>query len=131
MPTEIVVEGEDRPGTLAEIGETLGTVGVNLIAAAAFVQGGRGFIHVVVDDPDKALGALHDGHWEVLRVTEVLTVSLDDQPGELGRFARQLADRGINILSLYLAGSQRGEKELVVVVDHDDHQAAGPARHQG
>jgi hypothetical protein len=129
MPTEIVVEGEDRPGTLAEIGETLGGVGVNLIAAAAFAQGGRGYIHVVVDDPDKALGALHDGRWEVLRVKEVLTVSLDDQPGELGRFARQLADRGINILSLYLAGSQLGEKELVVVVDHNDHHPAHPARH--
>lgn len=121
MPTEIVVEAEDRPGAVADVGEILGEVGVNIIAAAAFTQGDRGFIHVVVDHADKAVAALHEGDWTILRVKEVLTITLDDQPGELGRFARRLSDRGINITSLYLAGARGGDKELVVVVDDPAH----------
>jgi hypothetical protein len=36
---------------------------------------------------------------KIITVREVLSVSLDDQPGELGRYARRLADAGVNILS--------------------------------
>jgi len=121
VPTEIVVEAEDRPGAIATVGEILGDVGVNIAAAAAFTQSGRGFIHVVVDQADKAAAALHEGGWTILGLREVFTVTLDDQPGELGRFARRLSDRGINITSLYLAGASGGDKELVVVVDDPSH----------
>ncbi len=51
-----------------------------------------------------------------------MSVSLDDRPGELGRFARRLADSGINITSLYIAGGRSGDKEIVVAVD-DLHKA--------
>jgi hypothetical protein len=51
------------------------------------------------------------------RSREVLSVSLDDQPGELGRYARRLADAGVNILSFYTGGSSEGDKELIIAVD--------------
>ncbi len=121
MPTEIVVEAEDRPGMMAAIGELFGTCRVNISAAAAFTYDGRGFLHFVVDDADRALSALAEGGWHVLRAQEVLSVSLDDRPGELGRFARRLADAGINITSLYIAGASGGDKELVVAVDDLHH----------
>ena len=121
MPTEIVVKAEDRPGMLAAIGELLGGAGVNISAAAAFTYAGQGYIHVVVDHADKAVAALRDGTWDILEVQEVLTVTLDDRPGELGRFARRLSDGGINISSLYLAGGQGGDKEVVVAVENPNH----------
>lgn len=117
MPTEIVIEAEDRPGMMASLGELLGACGVNIEAAAAFTQNGRGFLHFLVDRAERALGPLGEAGWQVVRAQEVLTVSLDDRPGELGRFARKLADAGINITSLYIAGGRGGDKELVVAVD--------------
>lgn len=117
MPTEIVVQAQDQPGMLAALGELLGEADVNITAAAAFTEGGQGYIHVVLERADLALAALHDAGWTVLTVQEVLTVTLDDRPGALGRFARNLSDNGINITSLYLAGSRGGDKELVVSVD--------------
>jgi hypothetical protein len=122
MPTEIVVEAEDRPGMMAALGELLGSTEVNISAAAAFTHDGRGYFHFVLDDADVALAALKDGGWHVLEVREVLTVTLDDRPGALGSFARHLADAGINISSLYISGACAGEKELVVAVD-DLHSA--------
>ena len=117
MPTEIVIEADDQPGMMAALGELLGSCGVNIEAAAAFTHGGRGFLHFLVNEAERAMGALRDGSWTVVRVQEVLSVSLDDRPGELGRFARRLADAGINITSLYIARGSDGDKELVVAVD--------------
>lgn len=122
MSTEIVVEAEDRPGMMAALGELLGDAGVNIVAAAAFTRDGLGYLHFVVQEADRALKALRNADWQVVGVQEVLTVSLDDRPGELGKFARQLADAGINITSLYISGGRAGDKELVVAVD-DIHKA--------
>jgi hypothetical protein len=122
VPTEIVIEAEDRPGMMASLGELLGEAEVNITAAAAFTHDGRGFLHFVVQEADRAVSALREACWEVVRVQEVLTISLDDRPGELGRFARRLADAGINITSLYISGGRAGDKEMVVAVD-DLHRA--------
>jgi hypothetical protein len=117
MPTEVIVETDDRPGVIADIGELFGQARVNIRAAAAFVQDGRGYLHFVVDDADRALSALKIGGWKVRGSREVLTVTLDDRPGELGRYARRLAEAGVNITALYTAGERGGDKELIVAVD--------------
>jgi hypothetical protein len=114
---EIVIETDDRPGIVAEIGELLGAARLNIRAAAAFADAGRGYLHFVVDDSDRALAALRVAGWKVVASREVLVVSLDDRPGELGRYARRLADAGVNISALYMAGERGGEKELIVAVD--------------
>ena len=117
MPTEIVVETEDRPGIIAEIGELFGQARVNIKAAAAFSENGRGHLHFVVDNADRALAALKVGGWNVTEKQEVLAVSVDDEPGALGRYARRLAAAGVNITALYAAGDRAGDKELIVAVD--------------
>lgn len=117
MPTEIVVETKDRPGVIAEIGEVFGNARVNIKAAAAFAHRGKGYLHFVVDNADRALAALKVGGWKVSQAREVLVVSLDDEPGELGRYARRLADAGVSITALYTLGERAGEKELIVAVD--------------
>lgn len=118
MPTEIVIETQDRPGVIAAIGELLGERRLNITAAAAFTHEGRGFLHLVVDDADSAMAALKSAGWNVVQRREVLAVSLDDRPGELGRYARRLADAGINISTLYTAGTQAGDMEVIVAVEN-------------
>jgi hypothetical protein len=117
MPVEIVIETEDRPGVIADLGELLGDANVTITAAAAVAIDGKGIVHFVIDDADRALSALRLAGWKVRRSREVLAVSLDDRPGELGRYARRLADAGINISALYTAGSRGGDREIIVAVD--------------
>ena len=118
MPTEIVIETKDRPGVIAAIGELLGERRINIRAAAAFTHEGRGFLHFVVDDADSTIVALKLAGWNVVQRREVLAVSLDDRPGELGRYARRLANAGINISTLYTAGGQSGDLEVIVAVEN-------------
>jgi hypothetical protein len=118
MPVEIVIDTEDRPGVIADLGELFGDAEVSITAAAAVTADGKGVLHFVVDDADRALAALRRAGWKVRRSREVLAVSLDDRPGELGRYARRLAEAGINISALYTAGSRGGgDREIIVAVD--------------
>lgn len=115
--TEIVIEVDDRAGVLASIGEVLGESGVNIVAAAAVVADGKAIVRLVVDDASSAQLALKRSNMPVTETREVLVVTLEDRPGELGKFARSLADRGINIRALYVAGERQGDKELIVALD--------------
>ena len=117
MLTEVVVELEDRIGALARLGALRGGEGVNLRALAVVrVAEGRALAHLVVEPADVAVRALREHGLVPERVREVLSVTLDDEPGALGRYCRRLADASINLEAVYLAGERNGAKELVLAV---------------
>ncbi|HEV8650528.1 MAG TPA: amino acid-binding protein [Actinomycetes bacterium] len=121
MLTEVVVKLEDRPGTLATLGELLGGRGVDIRAVAVLaVPGGGALAHLVVEPADVAVRALREAGMPPERVREVLVVTLEDEPGALGRYCRRLADAGINLEAVYLAGEKNGSKQLVLAVSDLD-----------
>ena len=105
MATDLTVFLEDRPGTLAELGEALGRSGVNIEGGCGFPCEGEGEFHLLVQDAVAAKRVLHDAGIEVHAEREVLEVEVKNRPGELGEIARRLADAGVNIDLLYLNGS--------------------------
>jgi hypothetical protein len=130
MLTEVVVELEDRIGALADLGELLGREAVNIRALAVVnVAEGRARAHLVVEPADVAVRVLREHGLVPLRVREVLSVTIEDEPGALGRYCRKLADASINLEAVYLAGERNGAKELVLAVS--DLQAARHLRAQG
>lgn len=116
MAREITVLLEDRPGTLADLGEALGKAGVNLQTIAGFGIEGRGIIKILVEDAQAALKALEGAGIKVEGDREVLVVPLEDRPGSLGRFARKLANAGVNIDASYVLGDEGGRKKVVLGV---------------
>ncbi|MGA2820820.1 MAG: ACT domain-containing protein [Anaerolineales bacterium] len=114
MAKDLTVIMEDRPGSLATLGEVLGRAGVNIEGVCAVTAQGKGEIHILVEDAVKAGGALRASGMQVLRETDVLVEDIRDRPGELGNVARRLAGAGVNIQVAYLATSTR----LVVGVDN-------------
>ncbi len=111
---------DDRPGVLAEIGELLGEAHVNIETLTATTIGGRGVIHLVVDDGEDAGEILQREGFTVETARPVLITTLDDQPGELGRYCRKLADSGITISAAYVARRGGGETDLILAVDNLD-----------
>lgn len=118
MLEEIIVTADDRPSLLAELGELLGQRGVNIETLAATRHDGLGVIHLVVDDGDEAAEVLASSGFKIEGSRAVLSVSLDDRPGELGRYCRRLAKAGVSISSVYLARRNGGETELIFAVDN-------------
>ena len=125
MLEEIIVTADDRPGLLAEIGELLGRSDVNIESLSAFNQNGTGVVHLVVDDGDDAGETLLAHGFKVEGSRAVLTATLDDRPGELGRYCRRLANEGVAISAAYVARRSGGETELIFAVD--DLEAAKKA----
>ena len=117
MLEEIIVTVDDRKGVLAEVGELLGQHGVNIDTLAASTHNGLGIVHLVVDDGDDAAEILASNGFKVEGAHPVLSVTLDDRPGELGRYCRRLQKAGVGISSAYVSKHSGGETELVFAVD--------------
>ena len=55
---DLTVTLEDRPGTLADLGEALGKAGINIEGLCAVGSEGRAIVHLLVDDAAATRGAL-------------------------------------------------------------------------
>jgi hypothetical protein len=117
MLEELVVIADERPGVLADIGELLGAAGVNIESLSATTYNGRGVVHLIVDDGEDAAELLATNGFKVENARPVLATTLDDRPGELGRYCRKLADAGISITSAYVARRGAGDTEIIFGVD--------------
>ena len=114
MAKDLTVSLVDKPGSLAELGEALGDAGINIIGLCGVTVGGKGEIHILVEDAAKARGELQSKGIEVGAERDVLVVDVQPVPGELGRKARALANAGVNIELSYLTEDRR----LVLGVDN-------------
>ena len=111
---DLTIQLDNRPGALAEMGETLGRAGVSVEGGGAWVVDGRGIAHFLFDGGDAARRALASAGIEVLAVREVLVQRLrQDEPGQLGKICRAMADAGVNIEVLY----SDHQNQLILVVD--------------
>ena len=122
MAWDIKVTLEDRPGTLAHLGEATGAAGINLDGACGFLceEGAKAVFHFLVEDPAAARQTCEAAGGDVGE-REVLVVDVDDRPGELGRIARRITAAGVNIDLFYLAADTR------FVIGVDDLDAARTA----
>lgn len=107
MPTDLTVMLEDRPGTLANLGEALGKAGVNIDGFCGFPSGGVGIIHILVDEGMAARRVLEAAGIMVSDERPVLVHEAEDRPGMLGEIARKLADAGVNVDLIYKATQTR------------------------
>lgn len=118
MPTNLTIELVDRPGTLAELGESLGRAGINIEGGCGFAIEGKGILHILVEDAEVARMAVASADLEVIGERDVLVVEIEDKPGELGRITRQISDGGVNLDLIYLS---KGGK---LVLGGDDMEKA-------
>ena len=123
MAWDITVTLQDRPGTLAYLGEATEGAGINIDGACGFLceEGAKAIFHLLVEDPAAARQAFEAAGVEVGKEREVLVIDFEDRPGEFGRVARRITDTGVNIDLFYMAADTR------VVFGVDDLDAARAA----
>ena len=107
MTMDLTVILQDRPGTLADVGETLGKAGINIEGLCGFPCDGKGTLHILVEDGDGAQAALEAAGQIVQGIRDVLVIDIEDKPGEFGKICRQIADAGVNIDLSYVASQTR------------------------
>ncbi len=113
--TDLTIELEDKPGTVAAAAEALGKAGVNIEGFAGFETGGKGIAHVLVEDASKARQALQSAGARVTGEQPVVVLELEDKPGSLGSATRKIASAGVSMNAVYVATRTRvviGAKDI-------------------
>lgn len=111
---DLAIRLENRPGALAEMGEALGKAGVSVEGGGGFVFDGKGIAHFLFEDGAAARQALANAGIEVQAERDVLVQRLNqEQPGQLGRISRLMAEAGVNIEVIY----SDHQNQLILVVD--------------
>jgi len=121
MYKDLTVLLENRPGTLAGMGEALGKAGINMGGVCGVVSAGAPSVHILVEDAAGARQALEASGFHVTAERDVLVLEIEDRPGALGAIARRMADAGVNIDLVYVATGTR------LVIGTDDLEKAQSA----
>ena len=112
---DLAIALQNRPGALAEMGETLAAAGVSIEGGGVFLVDGRGVAHFLFEDGEAARRALEAAGIRVVKVSDVVLQRLrQGEVGQLGKLCRRMAEAGVNIEVQYSDHDHR----LVLVVDN-------------
>lgn len=119
---EITVVSKNEVGTLAAIAEALGNVGVNIEAISAYEKDSNAVFRVVTNDVITATKALSRIPDTKVHEGSVLLIKLQNRPGELGKLTRKLANKSINLESVYIVSKQNDFTEVAVKPAQSDFE---------
>lgn len=129
ITTQLVINVENKPGTLARVTSVLAAAGVNIKAFSAPETTGKGALRMLVADLERARAALKG---EKLKFYEekALVLSLENKPGALNEVAQHLKDAKINITCAYCTPSREGKRAIVVLTVSNIQRAQETLRGQ-
>ncbi|MHA1284601.1 MAG: ACT domain-containing protein [Promethearchaeota archaeon] len=107
---DLTVMMKNEPGALANMGEALGDMGINMEGICGLPMGNESIVHVLVEDDTTAQWALEQAGFKVQAVRDVLVLDISNiagKPGTGGKLARKLGNAGINIDLVYMAENNR------------------------
>ncbi len=111
---QISVFLENRLGTLAEVLATLNANNINIRAMSVAETADFGILRFIVNHPEKVAQILKEANIAV-KITPVLTMVLDDNPGRLLEKIQKLSDAGINVEYFYAFAVVGTEKARIVI----------------
>ena len=125
--TQLAVFLANRPGALARVCEALAKAEINVHALATSDTVDHSVVRMVVSDPTKALMLLGEAGVLALE-SDVLMIETDNKPGVLAKIAERLAESEVNIEYVYLAGSPKAAKGLIILRPSDVEKAQAALR---
>jgi len=115
MLTDLRIVLPNRPGAVTQLCEALGAAGINIEGICGDLRPGErwGYIHIAVEDPDKATTLIEGAGYEITASRRVDLVTIEDKPGEFARVLREYSANDRNIDVVYVASNNR----LVISTD--------------
>ncbi|HHY51772.1 MAG TPA: acetolactate synthase [Clostridiales bacterium] len=121
---------ENRTGRLAEITQILASRQVDIRALSLADTSDFGILRLIVNNPDVACAALLEAG-VMVRTTEVLAVSMVDEPGGFSRTVAILSQAGVGIEYLYAFVSRKGGEAVVILRPDDSDKAVEVLQRNG
>jgi len=105
-----------RPGEMGRVANALAKKGVNIKSVNGMTLGNQAAIRIIADDVDAARTALKEANIPFSE-SELATVLLENQAGELANVADKLANAGLNLQAVYVIGLEGDLVELAIACD--------------
>ena len=105
MPRDMRLVMTNRPGVLLSVLKAISEAGINIQGTAGDLRPGEqwGYLHILVDDPDKARQTIEQIGVEITSEHEVEILELEDRPGAILEATEPYAKSGQNIEIIYIA----------------------------
>lgn len=120
--TEIEVELDNEPGTLADVSEVLADENINILGFTCVAQGDSGTACFIADDPNAAIETLESEGFHP-ETRDAVFVPTPNEPGRLARLSRRLGNSAINIERSFVAADETGG-DLGIGFEVDDTEQA-------
>lgn len=102
-----------RPGELGRVASALAKKGVNIKSVAGMSLGNQAAVRIIADDVDAARTALKEANIP-FEESELATVLLENEAGELANVADKLNNAGLNLQAVYVVGLDGNLVELAI-----------------
>ena len=118
---QLSVYAQNRKGTLVDVVKVLSDANIDLRSICVADTETFGILRLIVNDNEKAYKVLREADYMV-RIREVVAISLEDKPGALSDALQCLADADINLEYMYsVINSERNRAYMVLRVDDNEH----------
>ncbi len=122
---EVTIIARNEVGALAAVAEALGGVGVNIEAISAYGRDGDAIFRVITNDYTTAAKSVSKiPGIKGIQEADVIILKLINRPGELGKITRKLANRGVNLESLYIVSRKQDFTEVAIKPQSDQFSLA-------
>lgn len=113
LRNEILFKAPTRVGLLADVAEALHAANVNVLAIGAYDKGDAGEFLLITSNNKDASAAL-EPLGGTIDFVPVVVAEVANEPGELAKIARRLADHDVNIAQIH--ASTTGAPTAMVVL---------------
>lgn len=120
LETQISVFVKNRVGMLNELCTALSVANINIRGLSTVVESDWAIVGLIVDDTNKTKEVLHKQNLNFGEST-VLTVPMDNKPGQIAKITKKLSEQHINIVHATLTAE--GEHSLLVLMTTDNNKA--------
>lgn len=90
----------NKPGALTRLAALFSEKGINILGIASEVRDDSGLVRIALENDRDVSSVLSQAGFSSVE-THILSVEVDDKPGELLRVASALADGKVNITTVY------------------------------
>ena len=120
LETQISVFVKNRIGALNELCTALSEANVNIRALSTADEVDWAILGLIVDDTEKTKQILQQQNYN-FGESKVLTITMENKPGQLASITKKLSEHNINIV--YAALTTEGERSLLVLMTTDNKRA--------
>ena len=113
---------ENKKGRMCAVADILAQNNINIRALSLADTSEFGILRLIVDRPEDGKRALNE-EGMIVRVNDVLSLSMNDAPGGTLGVLRALAENGISVEYMY-AGVSKLSGKAFMIIRADDPEAA-------